>query len=543
MAAASVLLTRITAASLLVPAVLQGQRAAAGRSSPISLGGVRVEAPGAVGEDSTRRAAVAAGKPSPRRLLRSASAADDRDAAAGEGIRVRPLFPELLVVHNDSLPLALNTGSLWAGAGTGALIRVGARLDWGRLHVVLAPEIVREENRPFALPGAAGTATLDAAGSTRPTSASPYANPWYAPGQGRTIDAPLRFGADPRSLFYMGQTALWVNVLGADVGAGTEHHWWGPGVRNALVLSANAPGFPHLFVRPTKPIDTPIGTLDVRWLRGALVESRYFDLDPLDDLRAYGALGLTWAPRPLPHLTVGIASATYARVGSWGMIAGDFAEDLSNVLLLGVGKRRPRSERDGVWSLFGRWAFPATRAEAWGELARVRVREQGTVLTAPARASAWTLGAQWAGLSVGPRALRLQGEVTDLAQGRGAAREPWYTSAVVPQGYTHRGRVLGAAIGPGARSAWLAADLVGGRVDAGVTWTRIAWNDDLRASCAAAVTSAVGVRGEARTRGGIVRVAVQPRRRMRAAGSPAVGCGGGRTLRERALELSFAPRW
>jgi hypothetical protein len=61
--------------------------------------------------------------------------------------------------------------------------------------------------------------------------------------------------------------------------------------------------------------------------------------------------------------------------------------------------------------------------------------------------------------------------------------QSWYTSPVVPEGYTHQGRVIGAAIGPGASSQWLGADwlrpgwqigLYGGRIrwDNGVFYTR-----------------------------------------------------------------------
>ena len=61
-------------------------------------------------------------------------------------------------------------------------------------------------------------------------------------------------------------------------------------------------------------------------------------------------------------------------------------------------------------------------------------------------------------------ALRLQAEHTYLEKSATSRDRPvgvYYTSRAVLQGYTHDGRVLGAAIGPGASSHWLAVDYFG----------------------------------------------------------------------------------
>lgn len=89
---------------------------------------------------------------------------------------------------------------------------------------------------------------------------------------------------------------------------------------------------------------------------------------------------------------------------------------------------------------------------------------------------------QWARPVLGEGFLRLQAEASDLGPSSTYRQRnviPWYTSRVVRQGYTHRGRVLGAAIGPGASSQWLGADLFHGeRTRVGLFGGRIRWDDN-----------------------------------------------------------------
>ena len=88
---------------------------------------------------------------------------------------------------------------------------------------------------------------------------------------------------------------------------------------------------------------------------------------------------------------------------------------------------------------------------------------------------------QWA-TPRGPAAwLRLQLEFTNLEQSGAPPGPTWpdfYSGLSVPQGYTQRGQVIGAAIGPGASSQWLAADYIRKRWQAGAYVSRIRWDND-----------------------------------------------------------------
>jgi hypothetical protein len=72
-------------------------------------------------------------------------------------------------------------------------------------------------------------------------------------------------------------------------------------------------------------------------------------------------------------------------------------------------------------------------------------------------------------------------EVTYLEKSpayRNEHEETWYTGGAAPQGYTQRGQVIGAAIGPGASSQWFAVDYVVPAWRAGLFLGRIRWDND-----------------------------------------------------------------
>jgi hypothetical protein len=291
---------------------------------------------------------------------------------------------------------------------------------------------------------------------------------------------PLRFGDRGLQRIDAGQSSVVVRVGRAEIGVATENEWWGPGVRNALILSSNAPGFPHAFLRTAAPIDTRVGAFEARWLVGGLAESPYFDTDPENDLRSISLLALTWQPRWERDLTLGVARAVFAPASDWNAVAGSFSQVFANVPPFDAAKP---SERDQLLSLFFRWVFPADGFEAYAEWARadqpVSLRD---FLLAPNHSQAYTLGLQWAGNEVTPwrtRArgrVRVRGEVSFLEQSTTFRMRPigtWYTSPRVVQGYTNRGQALGAAIGPGASSQYVGVDYLAAAWQVGVFAERI----------------------------------------------------------------------
>jgi hypothetical protein len=142
-----------------------------------------------------------------------------------------------------------------------------------------------------------------------------------------------------------------------------------------------------------------------------------------------------------------------------------------------------RTQRDQLFSLFGRWVFPADGVEVYGEWGRTQLQPSlRDFFTAPNHTQGYTLGLQWRGGDWREGSFRIQTEITQLEQSatfRDGPLGSWYTSARVIQGYTNRGESLGASIGPGASSQWLAFDYLkpGWRLGAFIGRTR--WNQDV----------------------------------------------------------------
>src|SRR5690606_21053713 len=236
------------------------------------------------------------------------------------------------------------------------------------------------------------------------------------------------------------------------LGIGTENRWWGPGRANALVLGGGAPGFPHAFIETTRPLATPMGNIEAAWIWGGLVASPWFSVD-----REPG-------PRTVSGLALGLEPIEGLRLGLLRLVVRPGVEDILSVFDpilrwdaardVGQGGRAAyRPETDQIASLYFQVA-PAERVEVYGEWARMDpLRSLGSLLERPQHSQGYTLGFQWR--SEGEpfeRTIRVQAEVTNLEQTKVRDRPigpPFYTGRATDEGLTHRGRVLGAAIGPG----------------------------------------------------------------------------------------------
>jgi hypothetical protein len=396
-------------------------------------------------------------------LLRSTSrlfSAPPPDSAPT--LRLQLLLPELRTVWNSDLPYSLNDGALWAGRGVSTLLTGGVRARVGIVSLVLAPEVRYEQNREFRL-------VLYPLADR-----SPYSARWHWPTLPISIDLPTRFGDESRAFLGPGQSSLTVDAGPLAVGWATDDQWWGPGIRNAIVMSNNAPGIPRLFVGSGRPLSSPIGDFEFQWNAGRLKESIYFDSIPSNDLRHLSGFVLTYRPAGEPGLTLGASRTVIGRLSGMD----DFPDRMFSAFL---AKERKEEQ---IASLFARWVFPAAGFEAYGEWARHRLTSSlREFLITPNHTQGYTAGLQWVRpvTSDSSGMLRLQSELTYLEQSATTRHRPtgsFYTSDTLPQGYTQRGQVIGAAIGPGASSQWIAGDYLARDWQLGLFLGRIRWDND-----------------------------------------------------------------
>lgn len=401
------------------------------------------------------------------------------------------LRPEVYGIINSAIPYSMNDGALWAGRGLSTRITTGWAGANGGWRLIIAPELLFSSNAQFDF-------NRDRNKFFSPTVPEArwgggFANFWYV--QPFSADVPWRMGARTVAHLAPGQSGIWYRRAAAEVGATTENAWWGPGVRNAILLSDNAPGIPRVELRSAHPLRTRVGAFEWRWFSGALSESPYFDTDTLNDVRSIAAAALTWRPSFAPTLTVGAARAVYGTVSGYGTTPFHFFDVFRSTSKRAPSGLPPGSPIDSMLqpsgqaqlaSLFARWVFPPAGAEVYAEWARQNFpRSLRDLLIAPSYSDGYTVGLQWRRPAPGDATtLRVQAEITDLEQSPGfndREVDVFYTSRRVLQGYTQRGQVLGAAIGPGGSSQWLAVDRVSPRGSFGVTFSRVRWNEDVRA--------------------------------------------------------------
>jgi hypothetical protein len=486
---------------------------------------------------------VAGVAPGQSLLLRSASSLTPSGAAPNGGWEASRISPQFLAVINSAIPFSQNYGSLWAGRGLSTRTLVGFKLESSRVRLILAPEIIVSANGDWVLRHDFFVLPL-------PPDRSPYDFPFYV--GAFTIDQPMRFGNKPIRRIDLGETtAMWSSDRVA-LGFSNENEWWGPGIRNAIVLSNNAPGFPHLFLRTARPLKTRLGDVEMRWLVGGLTESAYFDTVTTNNTRSLASIAGTLQTRWDPNLSFGFARSVYATATGWGQIPWRWFDVLART----SGTRFASVRKDQLFSLFGRWVFPSDGVEVYTEWARLELQPSlRDFLVAPNHTQGYTLGLQWRGPSWRDGNFRLQGEITQLEQSatfRDRAVPSWYTSTRVIQGYTNRGEMLGASIGPGAQSQFAALDYLRNEWRFGTFGGRIRWNEDVHdnfgfpgyaAYCNQDVSLYGGLRGARTGRLGSLTVDLTIQNRLNAFFQNAGGCPKDRKLdiHNNTLSITFSP--
>lgn len=411
------------------------------------------------------------------------------------------------------------------------------------MRIIFAPEIILSANSDWVLRHDFYVANL-------PPNRSPYDFPFYVGAS--TIDQPMRFGNKPIGRIDLGETTAMLSSDRFAFGFSNENEWWGPGIRNAIVLSNNAPGFPHLFLRTARPLKTRLGDVEMRWLVGGLTESAYFDTDTTNNTRSLASIAATLQTHWDPNLSFGFARSVYATATGWSQVPWRWFDVLART----SRTKLQTPSKDQLFSLFGRWVFPSDGVELYAEWARLELQPSlREFLIAPNHTQGYTLGLQWRGPSWRDGNFRLQGEITQLEQSatfRDQAGPSWYTSTRVIQGYTNRGEVLGASIGPGASSQFLAGDFLRGDWRLGTFAGRIRWNEDVHdnygfpayaAFCNQDVSMYGGLRGAKKGARGTLTADLTIQNRLNAFFQNAGGCPLDRRLdiHNTTLSISFSP--
>ena len=385
-------------------------------------------------------------------------------------VHIRALSPEVRYTWNSDLPWSPNDGALWAGRGANRLIRAGFVLNAGPVRFIVAPEWITSENRAFqVIPYSA------------PGPRSLWANNFHPLPE--SIDLPFRFGDQAIRIADPGQSSLTIDLGATAVGVSTENLWWGPGSFNAILLSNNAAGVPHIFARTAHPWRTRFGEFEGQWIAGRLSESGFFDLDTMPRARSLSGLIVTWRPTQVSGFTMGMGRLVMSAAPNGVLSVGSAFDVLRSIGRPNTAPRdslhRPSS--DQIFSVFARMAVPNAGVEGYLEWARFEEPAGLTdLLEFPQHSQGYTIGLQWL-RPFRSGSWRSQIELSYLEPSAALRLRPEfdsYTSAAVPQGFTNRGQVLGATIGPGSSSQMVATDAIFRRWRIGGQFIRLRNDND-----------------------------------------------------------------
>ena len=496
----------------------------ASRSNRCAGGVLTTTLPGSLADENVRARGIRSGArwSLTRRSSDSARALMQADTASR--LRVAAVMPEVLFTTQQSFPMPANDGPMWAGRGrsysiTGGIAVCGAQGRWG---AIIAPTFWYAENADFDLPTNPQIVPPYVGGYSQ--YASPY---YYLP---RSLDAPRRFGPSAIRRLDLGAMTLFAKTKHVEIGFTTEPEWWGPGQYNALLLSSQAAGLPRAYVRTAKPIKAA-GEIDIRYFISGMAYSPYFFLDrPADTTRSIAGLAAVWRPKWEPNLSVGVARLVMAPMA--GRVY--FKHLLDPLIPVGTPNAVARQDptqfpgRDQLFSVFANWRLPADGAEIWFEWARAELPENfNDLLASPNHTQALTLGLQrvsdtfWRDWT-----WRVGAEYSQTNQSSTYRERPtgsWYTSRAVQAGFSQRGQVIGAMIGPGSVTQRLNLDFASASRSIGLFAYRIKWDDDSfftiprpngNGLCKHDVSLAYGARGSARTPAGTLDLTVTAQNRI-----------------------------
>jgi len=399
--------------------------------------------------------------------------------AKKDALEIRLLPVSIQTQFNSDHPYGWNDGIMIPAKGLQGVLSAGVFAQYGPLTIQLRPEFLMAANSDFV--------------TFNPNHYDVIFARYYD--IYNNIDLPARFGTSGYDRVRWGQSSIRVNYKAMSLGLSTENLWWGPGIRNSLLMSNTAPGFLHATLNTTRPIKTAIGSFEGQLIGGKLNNSGYPPLEPghtyfgtdlyvpkPTDWRYLAGIVLTWQPKWIPGLFLGFdqSSQTY----------GKDLNGIKSILPLFSPIKKVGAPNDAInkqderSSLFMRWLWPQENAEIYFEWGHNNYTGDLTQAELnPSESRAYIFGirklvpfntAKQENVLIGIEVTQLQETSFDKIK----AGDEWYTSKGIPEGYTNYGEVLGAGIGPGGNLQTLEVSWVKGLKKIGLQFERYIHNND-----------------------------------------------------------------
>ena len=352
-------------------------------------------------------------------------------------VEVSALPLTLITQYNSHHPFGWNDGAMIMAKGVQTFVRAGMYMRYGIMEVQLAPEWVYAANSRY--------------------------------------DTTDNWGSNSGGVYnkvFPGQSAAGIRLGAVSMGISTQNLWWGPGIRSSLLMSNNAPGFLHFYIRSNRPAKTPIGSFEWQLIGSRLdsdstrpYENMNLKLTPEpypSTWRYQSAFVISYQPKWVPGLFVGMTRSLQRYQKDIGLGGNTFLKKYVPVLTKAFQKKNEQNDdaenTDQLASFLFRWVMPKSGWEFYGEWGyndyKQNIRD---LLMDATHSAAYILGLSkhfiignksvWVGIE------SLKQAETGSSLTRGAGN--WYVHGG-DNGYTHQNQILGSGVGYGAdlQSIW-----------------------------------------------------------------------------------------
>ena len=406
-------------------------------------------------------------------------------------IKILPL--DYNVEFNTHHPYNRNNGSMIPNRGYQHIISAGIFAEIGPLTIQLKPEYLYSQNKDFEGFGEGPNGHYSSIWAKR------YLL-W------NHIDMPERFGEKSISKTLIGQSSIRLNYKGLSLGVSNENIWWGPSIRNSIMMSNHARGFKHITFNTTKPLKTKIGNFEWQVISGRLERSGYYPAGSnrqyagtniyirkvnenglANDWRYLQGYSITYSPKWVSGLSLGFIrwvqaySALFRGKYWWLDGSPTWFPAFQNLFRKNDKYENYEAQTDQAAGLFLRWLWIDSNAEIYAEFhhndSKQSIRD---LLLDSDHSRAVTIGLQ-KNFKVSNDDFLFSWEWTQMEQTASRLLRnagSWYEHTWSYDGYTNEGEVLGAGIGPGSNSHYFAINRIRDKEKLGIAFEIIDQDND-----------------------------------------------------------------
>ena len=167
--------------------------------------------------------------------------------------------------YNSLLPVSYNDGNLYPVRGWQYRYSIGALFSNKYIDINLQPEVITANNK----------LQENYAGNVNDGNFAARYFGYVA----NNIDNYRQFGKKSIDTITWGQSRVGLKFKELSLGVSNQNFWIGPGKRNSITMSNNAPGFKHFYFNTNKPIQTKIGSFEFSYASGVIDTIKYKDPD------------------------------------------------------------------------------------------------------------------------------------------------------------------------------------------------------------------------------------------------------------------------